>query len=272
MIFGGSLAQPFRYLLPNDGGQPYLDKQLVNFGQHYRLAAFDFRAHGRTPVGDRRKLRLDVFAEDLIAFLDHLRIQFAVIGGISMGAAVALRTALRHPERCRALVLCRPAWLNDSMSQAALAAYGTVVRLLSEEHLPEDALRRLEETEIYHEIKRQSADAAKSLLGQVRCVVTDPAMREATLARLQYLPSGQPGLDPNSAIAVTVPTLIMATPNDPIHPLSYGEVLASAIPNASFVQLAPKEVQDGPHIREVNTHITRFLESVSESMNPQPPQ
>jgi hypothetical protein len=29
---------------------------------------------------------------------------------------------------------------NVSMSQAALAAYGTVVRLLSEEHLPEDAL------------------------------------------------------------------------------------------------------------------------------------
>jgi pimeloyl-ACP methyl ester carboxylesterase len=109
---GGTLAQPLRFLRPSDGKESCLDEELPTGAQPFRLAAFDFRAHGATPLGDPEKLRLDVFADDLIAFLDHLQLQTAVLGGISMGAAVALQAALRYPERCQALVLCRPAWLN----------------------------------------------------------------------------------------------------------------------------------------------------------------
>ncbi len=172
--------------------------QEPQIGSQRFLAAFDFRAHGATQLGDPEKLRLDVFADDLVAFMDHLQIETAVLGGISMGAAVALQAALRHPERCVALVLCRPAWLNGYMSAPAIAAYAEVVRLLREPS-PESALQRLEKSDIYRVIATQSADAGKSLLGQIRCVVADPNLREAAVARLQYLPMGQPGLDLESA-------------------------------------------------------------------------
>jgi hypothetical protein len=46
-------------------------------------------------------------------------------------------------------------------------------------------------------------------------------MREAAVARMQRLPAGQSGLDLQSSAAVRVSTLIMATPNDPIHPLYF---------------------------------------------------
>ena len=59
------------------------------------MAAFDFRAHGATPLGDPEKLRISIFADDLVAFMDHLQVETAVLGGISMGAAVALSAALR---------------------------------------------------------------------------------------------------------------------------------------------------------------------------------
>jgi len=59
-----------------------------------------------------------------------------------------------------------------------------------------------------------------------------------------------------------VPTLIMATPNDPIHPLYFAHALAGAIPHASFVKLEPKQLNDGPHIEEVNSRIVQFLDSV----------
>jgi pimeloyl-ACP methyl ester carboxylesterase len=226
------------------------------------MAAFDFRAHGATPLGDPEKLRIDIFADDLVAFMNHLQVETAVLGGISMGAAVALSAALRYPERCIALVLCRPAWLNGSMSSQAIAAYAEVVRLLRNEPSPESALQKLEESDIYGALVKQSADAGKSLLGQVRCVVSDPNMREAAVARLQYLPTGQSGLDLQSAATVNVPTLIMATPDDPIHPLSFAEALAGAIPHASFVKLEPKRLNDGPHIKEVNSQIAQFLDSV----------
>ena len=259
---GGTLAQPFRFLIPCEGEDPDVDQEPGSHARQFRMAAFDFRAHGATPLGDPEKLRIDIFADDLVAFMNHLQVETAVLGGISMGAAVALSAALRYPERCIALVLCRPAWLNGSMSSQAIAAYAEVVRLLRNEPSPESALQKLEKSDIYGALVKQSADAGKSLLGQVRCVVSDPNMREAAVARLQYLPTGQSGLDLQSAATVNVPTLIMATPDDPIHPLSFAEALAGAIAHASFVKLGPKRLNDGPHIEEVNSQIAQFLDSV----------
>jgi pimeloyl-ACP methyl ester carboxylesterase len=259
---GGTLAQPFRFLLRSDGEESNVDKEPGVRERKFRMAAFDCRAHGATPLGDPEKLRIDIFADDLVAFMDHLQIKTAVLGGISMGAAVALSAALRYPERCIALVLSRPAWFNGSMSSQAIAAYAEAARLLKDEPSPEGALQKLEKSDIYRAINEQCADAGKSLLGQVRCVVLDPNRREAAVARLQYLPTGQSGLDLQSAAAVAVPTLIMATPNDPIHPLSFAHALAGAIPHASFVKLEPKQLNDGPHIEEVNSLIVQFLDSV----------
>jgi pimeloyl-ACP methyl ester carboxylesterase len=258
---GGALAQPLRFLVHSDAEEPSFEKEPPIAAQQFLLAAFDFRAHGATRLGDPEKLRLDVFADDLVAFMDHLQIEAAALGGISMGAAVALRAALRYPERCIALVLCRPAWLNGSMSAPAIAAYAEVVKLLRDEPSPECALEKLEKSDIYRAIVQQSADAGRSLLAQVRCVVADPNLREVAVARLQHLPTGQSGLDLESAKAVNVPTLVMATPNDPIHPISFGHDLAGAIPRALFRKLAPKQLDDGPHIREVNSHIIQFLNS-----------
>jgi pimeloyl-ACP methyl ester carboxylesterase len=258
---GGTHAQPLRFLQAVDHEGSGIDRPRTGI-QQLRLAAFDFRAHGRTPLGDPQKLRLDKFADDLAAFMDHLQVERAVLGGISMGAAVALNAALRYPERCIALVLSRPAWLDGSMCATAIAAYTEAVKCLKEQPSPESALQKLENSDIYRAVLRLSADAGKSLLGQVRCVVSDPSLRAAALARLHYLPSGQPGVDLASAAAVNVPTLVLATPNDPIHPSSYAQSLAATIPGALYVELAPKELDDGPHLQEVNAHVLRFLNSV----------
>jgi pimeloyl-ACP methyl ester carboxylesterase len=260
---GGTLAQPFRFLTRFDDERPNVIKESGSHARQFRMAAFDFRAHGATPLGDPEKLRIDVFADDLVAFMDHLQIETAVLGGISMGAAVALNAALRYPQRCMSLVLCRPAWLNGSMSSQAIAAYTEVARLLKDEPSPLSALQKLERSDIYRSLVTLSADAGKSLLGQVRSVVLDPSLRDAAIARLQYLPTGQSGLDLQSAATVSAPTLIMATPDDPIHPLSFAEALAGAIPRARLVRLGPKQPNDRPHIEEVNSRIFEFLDSVA---------
>jgi pimeloyl-ACP methyl ester carboxylesterase len=258
---GGTHAQPLRFLRPTDDQGSRVDRQRIDI-QQLRLAAFDCRGHGRTPLGDPQKLRLDTFADDLVAFMDHLQVERAVLGGISMGAAVALNAALKYPERCIALVLSRPAWLDGSMCATAIAAYTEAVKCLKEEPSPESALQKLENSDIYRAVVRLSADAGKSLLGQIRCVVSDPTLREAVLARLHHLPSGQPGVDLASAAAVNAPTLVLATLNDPVHPLSYAQSLAATIPGALYVELAPKQLDDNPHLQEINAHLVKFLNSV----------
>ena len=82
----------------------------------FRLLSMDFRAHGDTrPLGPSEKITMAAFADDLLAFMDGQRIGQAVVGGISMGAAVALNFALRFPDRVRALILSRPCWLDQPL-------------------------------------------------------------------------------------------------------------------------------------------------------------
>jgi pimeloyl-ACP methyl ester carboxylesterase len=47
--------------------------------------------------------------------MDYLRLPQAIVGGISMGAAVALNFTLRFPERVLGLILSRPAWLDGPL-------------------------------------------------------------------------------------------------------------------------------------------------------------
>src|SRR4051812_38311154 len=64
-----------------------------------RLISFDARYHGETrPLGDPSKLTFDALADDLLALIDHLKLSRVVVGGISMGAGLALNFALRHPD------------------------------------------------------------------------------------------------------------------------------------------------------------------------------
>ena len=78
--------------------------QLEALGSRYRIITWDARCHGQTETTDDPFTYWDL-AEDLRGLLDHLGIARAVIGGMSQGGFVALRFALKHPERVAALIL-----------------------------------------------------------------------------------------------------------------------------------------------------------------------
>jgi len=63
----------------------------------HRVIAVDLYGHGRTALTDR-PLELPGMADDVAALLKHLGIARADLMGYSLGAAVALQTAVRHPE------------------------------------------------------------------------------------------------------------------------------------------------------------------------------
>jgi lipase len=73
-------------------------------GDGPNLAAVDLRGRGASsrlpaPFG------IAAHVEDMIAVLDHLGVEHAVVAGHSLGAYVAARLAAIHPERVRSLVL-----------------------------------------------------------------------------------------------------------------------------------------------------------------------
>jgi 3-oxoadipate enol-lactonase len=77
---------------------------LGELSRHYRVVTFDQRWHGRGIRSPR--FRFTDCADDVVAILDELGIDSAVIAGYSMGGAVAQLTWRRHPERVDGMVLC----------------------------------------------------------------------------------------------------------------------------------------------------------------------
>src|SRR5438034_1124774 len=72
----------------------------------YRIVRFDARGHARSGApAEAAAYTPEAFVADVGRVLDQVGAQRAVVGGLSMGAGIALRFALAHPERVRALVL-----------------------------------------------------------------------------------------------------------------------------------------------------------------------
>ena len=75
----------------------------------YRVILLDLLGHGRSDKpGHAKELRVDFFAEQLRTLMDHLGVDKAVIGGVSLGAITSLTFATQHPERVKALFLEMP--------------------------------------------------------------------------------------------------------------------------------------------------------------------
>lgn len=236
---GGDISQPFGLFTPPRG---------------FRLLAFDCRGHGETrPLGEPEKIGLTFFADDLLAFMNHLHLPSAVVGGISMGSAVALNFTLRFPDRVVGLVLSRPAWLDGPMPRNA-EIYARIAHLIRQ-HGPERGLQRFKETEEYIETLRLSADSANSLVGQF-----ENPRAEETVLKLERIPNDAPNRDRREWQFIKVPTLVLASRQDPIHPFEYGQILAQTIPSAEFKELTPKSVSKERHAADVQKFIGDFLQ------------
>ena len=69
-----------------------------------RVIGVDLQSHGRSPAADR-PMRFETMADDIAALIGQLNLQRAAVMGFSLGGAVALRTAIQHPELVERLVL-----------------------------------------------------------------------------------------------------------------------------------------------------------------------
>lgn len=219
-----------------------------------RLISFDARFHGETrPLGPPEKIGFDQSADDLLALLDHLKIEKAIIGGLSMGAGIALNFAIRHPERTLALILSRPAWLDQ--------AFPENVRMFPEmaglmRSLGGKAGREVfEKSETYARILAESTDSAAAMLGMFE----DPISIE-TVEKFERIPRACPAPDRKDWRSIKVPTLVLANHHDPIHPYPMGPELASVFPNSELGILEPKCVSVERHESDFNTHISKFID------------
>ncbi len=79
--------------------------QIKYFSQHYKVIAYDYRAHHHSAIPeDRGHLTCDALAQDLKGLLDHLEIQKASLWGHSFGAQMLARHFDLYPNFAHSLV------------------------------------------------------------------------------------------------------------------------------------------------------------------------
>jgi pimeloyl-ACP methyl ester carboxylesterase len=248
---GRGLPFVFQHGLGGDINQPF---SLYHPPAGVRLIAADMRGHGETrPLGDVEKLTIATLADDLIFLLDRLDAKMGIVGGISLGAAVALNVALRYPERVLGLILVRPAWIDHPLPEN-VRRYGTIARLIREFGL-KDGLARFRAMPEFQDTERESPDCAKSLVGQFE----HPRAFEC-VARLERLAADAPCRNRALYRNICVPTLVVGNRQDPIHPWPLAEELSGLIVGATLREVTPKSVSLDRHAADVQSAIDGFID------------
>ncbi len=100
LIHGFSLSAAEMWL-----NNPAVETQFASFlAKDFRVIALDLRGHGQSAKPHDRSQYGVAMAEDVIRLLDHLEIPKAHILGYSLGASVAGKVMVSHPQRCLSVI------------------------------------------------------------------------------------------------------------------------------------------------------------------------
>ncbi|MGV9411727.1 alpha/beta fold hydrolase [Nocardia sp. NPDC003693] len=219
-----------------------------NFGSLIPLLSARHTVIGSDYPADDTPLDLDVLADALVAAAVASGADDFTLIGYSLGSAVAIRAATRHPDRVRALVLAagfaradHRARATAELWQRTLAAgdaesFARVVLLAGFSAEFTNALPPQQITEM---IARTAADVPGGVLAQAALVTTADVTAD--------LP------------ALSVPTLVIAATEDLLVDPANSRHLAAAIPGAEYAEIPAGHVLMLEHPGAWHATILDFL-------------
>jgi pimeloyl-ACP methyl ester carboxylesterase len=220
-----------------------------------RRLTLECRAQGGSQGGSVRPFSLAMFAADTLAACDARGIGRFVVGGISMGAAVALRLAVLHPDRVVALVLGRPAWAFAA-APANMQPFALVADALRS-HPPAAARAWFAQSATAKMLAVEAPDNLASLLK-----FFDRPDPDVTADLLGDIADDGPGISRSQAAAIAVPTVVIGHGVDHVHPLATARLLAATIPGAQLAEITPKATDKPRHIAEFRAAVGNFLQTI----------
>lgn len=217
--------------------------------ENVQLISMDCPGHGEAPLIEGALPSFNHYADQLLALMDELKVEKAIFGGISMGAGIALNVALRFPERVKALVLIRPAWL-DQDSPENLAILLEAAPFIGQE----DGLANFEQRPNFKHIQRILPKAAQSVLG-----VFAPTQRAEIPLVLENMIKDRPFSDLKALEHIQQPCLIIGNGDDPLHPFEMAESIHQRISGSQCVNIMSRYVDEAQHGAAVNQLVSKFI-------------
>jgi pimeloyl-ACP methyl ester carboxylesterase len=192
--------------------------QLDSLQTLYRLITVDLRGFGKSN-DEETALSIDLFADDLIKFMDNLSIDKAVICGLSMGGYIALNAANRFPDRFEALILC-DTQCNADTEEIKQKRYEAI------EDIKINGAAGFNEGFIKKVFSKDAIKNKKKLVAQLKTVAFSNSFQ--TICRgLVAIAERRDSCSGLSKIAI--PTLIICGSEDEVTPLLQSEYLQANI-------------------------------------------
>ncbi|MDX1995400.1 MAG: alpha/beta hydrolase [bacterium] len=196
--------------------------------ERYTVLNVDNRGAGQTVIRDNRPVTVEDMADDIAAVMDHHNLKSAHILGISMGGAIAMVLALRHPEKVRTLVpavsLARSN-VNGTRTEFLLRS----AREMRDQGVPNEFINRFnavyllsEDLFQYEPFMNAWVKAPPDPFQQTRAGFDLQVAAMSTYDILDRLPM------------ISIPTLVISSPDDLLVPPRFQQEIAQGIPNAEF--------------------------------------
>jgi 3-oxoadipate enol-lactonase len=200
--------------------------QLERVPEGWRFIAPDVRGFGPEPAPSG-SFTLDDVAADFAAFLDHLRLDRAVIGGLSMGGYITMALLRRSPERFDGMILADTrADADTPEGRDGRRAMIELVRAKGPAAVADQMLPKL--------LSTAARERQPELVAQVRRMI-ESASGEAIAAALAAMiarPDSTPDLS-----HVNCPALILVGAADEVTPEASARVMEQRIDRSRVVVL-----------------------------------
>ncbi|MBV9194721.1 MAG: 3-oxoadipate enol-lactonase [Solirubrobacterales bacterium] len=200
------------------------DPQAQALSARFRLLRYDQRGHGRSPV-PRGPYSIAELGQDLLALLDRLEIDRALICGLSIGGMTGMWVAAHAPERVQRLVLlCTSALLGPAEMWRERAE---TVRTSGVEAIADAGLERW----FTEGFRRRSPEIVARL--RAALVATPPEGYASCCEAIA-------AMDLRGDLAsIATPTLVVSGADDPATPPEHGRRIADAVAGARFEVIGP---------------------------------
>lgn len=219
--------------------------------QGLQLMSVDCPGHGKSKLSGTYRVSFDTYAEEMIRFLDFMNINKAIVGGLSMGAGIAMNMSNRFIDRVLGLILLRPAWI-DQRNPHNLQILLEAAELFQQE----DGMERFKRSKEWQKINKALPAAAASILG----VFADHQQAELPKV-IRSMVGDSPLKNLESLSQIQKPCLIIGNEDDPLHPFEMSTKIHEKIKHSSLKKVISRYIDEHLHNEQVKNHIIEFYKN-----------